>query len=58
MVSYNNVVADNLGNEIYFIDTSAWLIKRYSSSQVIEKIILGDGLAGIIYSDKIEIVNL
>ena len=58
MVSYNNVVAANLGNEIYFIDTNAWLIKRYSSSQVIEKIILGDGMAGIIYSDKIEIVNL
>ena len=58
VVSYNNVRAVNLGNEVYFVDTNAWLIKRYSSSQVIEKIILGDGLAGIIYSDKIEIVNL
>ena len=58
VVSYNNVIAVNLGNEVYFVDTNAWLIKRYSSSQVIEKIILGDGLAGIIYSDKIEIVNL
>ena len=57
-VSNNNVIAVNLGNEVYFVDTNAWLIKRYSSSQVIEKIILGDGLAGIIYSDKIEIVNL
>ena len=26
--------------------------------EVIEKIILGDGVAGIIYRDKIEIVNL
>lgn len=58
VVSNNNVIAVNLGNEVYFVDTNAWLIKRYSSSQVIEKIILGDGLAGIIYSDKIEIVNL
>ena len=58
VVSNNNVIAVNLGNEVYFVDTNAWLIKRYSSSQVIEKIILGDGVAGIIYSDKIEIVNL
>lgn len=56
--SCNNVIAINLGDEVYFIDTNAWLIKRYTSSQVIEKIILGDGVAGIIYRDKIEIVNL
>ena len=56
--SYNNVIAINLGDEVYFVDTNAWLIKRYTSSQVIEKIILGDGVAGIIYRDKIEIVNL
>lgn len=56
--SYKNVIAVNLGNEVHFMDTNGWLIKRYYSSQIIEKIILGDGLAGIIYSDKIEIVNL
>ena len=56
--SYNNVIAINLGDEVYYVDTNAWLIKRYTSSQVIEKIILGDGVAGIIYRDKIEIVNL
>ena len=56
--SYNNVIAINLGDEVYFVDTNAWLIRRYTSSQVIEKIILGDGVAGIIYRDKIEIVNL
>lgn len=58
VVSYNNVIAINLGDEVYFVDTNAWLVKRYSSSQVIEKTILGDGVAGIIYRDKIEIVNL
>ena len=56
--SCNNVIAINFGDEVYFVDTNAWLIKRYTSSQVIEKIILGDGVAGIIYRDKIEIVNL
>lgn len=58
VVTYNNVIGVNLGNEIYFIDTNAWLIKRYYSSQVIEKIVLGDGIAGVIYGDKIEIINL
>lgn len=57
-VSYGNVVAINLGNEVDFVDTNAWLVKRYSSSQVIENIVLGEGIAGIIYSDKIEIINL
>ena len=46
--SYNNVIAINLGDEVYFVDTNAWLIKRYTSSQVSEKIILGDGVAGSI----------
>ena len=58
VVTYNNVIGVNLGNEIYFIDTNAWLLKRYYSSQVIEKIVLGDGIAGVIYGDKIEIINL
>ncbi len=58
VVTYNNVIGVNLGNEIYFIDTNAWLIKRYYSSQVIEKIVLGGGIAGVIYGDKIEIINL
>lgn len=54
----NNVIALNLGNEIEFINTSGWLIKRYKSDQEITDITLGNSLAGIIYRDKIEIVNL
>lgn len=36
--SCNNVIAINFGDEVYFVDTNAWLIKRYTSSQVIEKL--------------------
>lgn len=53
-----NVIAVNLGTEVDFISTNAWLIKRYNSSTEIKDIILGESIAGIVYSDKIEIVNL
>lgn len=54
----NNIMAFNLGNEVDFVNTSGWLVKRYYSSQVIKNIVLGDGIAGIIYRDKIELINL
>ena len=53
-----NVIAVNLGTEVYFLNTSGWLIKKYDSSTEINDIILGSSVAGIVYSDKIEIVNL
>lgn len=56
--SYDNIIAINLGSEVNFINTSGWLVKRYTSSQEIRNIIICDGLAGIIYRDRIEIVNL
>lgn len=56
--TYGNVIVLNLGTEIEFIDTNGWLIKRYNSSSEVKDIILGDGLAGIIYKDKIEVISL
>lgn len=53
-----DVIAVNLGTEVDFINTSGWLIKKYNSSSEISNIILGEGIAGIVYSDKIEIINL
>lgn len=55
---HDNVIAVNLGSEVDFVNTSSWLIKRYTSSQEVRNIILCDGLAGIVYRDKIEIINL
>lgn len=54
----NNVIAINLGTEVHFIDCNGWLIKKYSSTQEVKDIILGSSIAGIIYKDKIEIINL
>lgn len=56
--SYDNVIAINLGSEVDFINTNGWLVKRYTSSQEIRNIVICDGLAGIIYRDKIELVSL
>lgn len=57
LYAYNEKLAVNLGSEIHFIGLNGWLIKKYNSSNEINSIILGDSLAGIIYKDKIEIVQ-
>ena len=56
--SYDNVIAVNLGQEVEFINTSGWLIKRYSSLQEVQSVVIGNKIAGIVYKDKVEIVNL
>ena len=56
--SYGSIIALNLGTEIEFINTGGWLVKRYISNQEITNIVVSDTIAGIIYRDKIEIINL
>ena len=53
-----NVIAINLGTEIHFIDTNGWLIKKYNSSMEAKDILLGENIVAIVFSDKIEILNL
>ena len=54
----NNIIALNLGSEVEFLNTSGWLLKKYIAEQEITSIVLSDSVAGIIYRDKIEIINL
>ena len=54
----NNIIALNLGSEVEFINTSGWLVKKYIEEQEITSIVLSNSIAGIIYRDKIEIINL
>ncbi len=56
--TYGNIMALNLGTEIEFINTEGWLVKRYIASQEITNVVVSDSIAGIIYRDKIEIINL
>ena len=54
----NNIIALNLGSQVEFINTNGWLIKRYIAEQEITSIVVSNSVAGIVYRDKIEIVNL
>lgn len=58
IVTYGNKIALNLGTEVEFISTDGWLVKRYIANQEITNIVMSDTIAGIVYRDKIEIVNL
>lgn len=54
----NNIIALNLGAEVEFINTGGWLQKKYIAEQEITSVVLSDSIAGIIYRDKIEIINI
>lgn len=53
-----NKMALNLGNEVQIVDTNGWLLKKYTSSKQVNKIVLGDTIAGIVYKNKIEVIEL
>ena len=55
---YDNMIAVNLGQEVEFFGTNGWLIKKYMSSQEIHGIAITNGIAGIIYRDRVELMNL
>ena len=53
-----NIIALNLGSEVEFINTNGWLVKKYTADQEITSIVVSNSIAGIIYRDNIEIINL
>lgn len=53
-----DLIALNLGSEVEFINTNGWLVKKYIAEQEITSIVLSNSIAGIIYRDKIEIINM
>lgn len=55
---HDNILAVSLGQEVEFFNTNGWLIKKYSSSQDVQKIVVTNGAAGIVYRDKLEFINL
>ena len=56
-VSGNNI-ALNLGNEIQILNSSGWLLKKYTSSKQIKSLVIGDSIAGVVYKNRIEIISL
>ncbi len=58
LVVSNDIIAVNLGTEIEFINSSGGLVKRYLSSKEITNITFSRNIAAVVYTDKIEIINL
>ena len=56
--AYENIIALNLGSEIEFINTDGWLVKRYISKQEITNMVFSNSVAGIVYRDRVELINL
>lgn len=53
-----NIMALNLGNEVQIINSNGWLLKKYISGKQISNLVVGDTIVGIVYKNKIEIINL
>lgn len=53
-----NTIAINVGTDIYFFNSKGWLVKKYYSNKEITNFVFSDNIAGIVYKDKVEIINL
>lgn len=53
-----NKIAINFGTELHIIDKNGILLKKYISETEINDIVMTDGLVGVVYRDKIQIINL
>ena len=53
-----NKIAINFGAELHIIDTNGILLKKYISSTEINDVVITENLVGVIYRDKIQIINL
>ena len=56
--TYENKIAINFGTELHIIGINGLLIKKYISETEINDIVLTDSLLGVVYRDKIQIINL
>ena len=51
-------MAINFGTELHIIDKNGILLKKYISETEINDIVMTDSLVGVIYRDRIQIINL
>ena len=58
MHAKENTIVLNLGTELEFINKDGWLIKKYIANQEITNVVISNGLAGIVYRNKVEIIKL
>lgn len=53
-----NIIGIDLGTEVRIVNSKGILLKKYKSNQEIKGLAIGEDIAGIIYKDKIELINL
>lgn len=53
-----NKIAINFGTELHIISKNGILLKKYISEVEINDIVMAEGIVGIVYKDKIQIINL
>ena len=58
LYTQENTICLNLGTELEFLNKDGWLIKRYIANQEITNVVVSSELAGVVYRNKVEIVNL
>lgn len=58
VITSNDIIGLNFGNEVQIVNSNGWLVKKYTSNKEIKNIVLANDIVGIIYKDKIEIIGL
>lgn len=58
LLTVGNKIAINFGTELHIISTNGILLKKYISETEINDIVMTDSLVGVVYRDKIQIINL
>lgn len=53
-----NKIAINFGTDLHIISKNGILLKKYISDKEINDIVMTDGVLGIVYRDRIQIINL
>ena len=53
-----NRIAINLGSELHIISKNGILLQKYISKTEINDVVMTDGVVGVVYRDKIQIIDL
>lgn len=55
---FGNIIGIDLGTEVQIVNSKGILLKKYKSNQEIKGLSIGQDIVGIIYKDKIELINI
>ena len=58
LIAVENRIAINFGTELHIISTNGILLKKYISETEINEVVMTDSLVGVVYRDKIQIIDL